>query len=66
MTAMTPTTVVRMPNAPKTPLHSFRCPDELWDAAKAAADENGETLADVLRRSLERYVKRSQRNRSST
>lgn len=55
---MTPDTVTRVPNQPKTPLHSFRCPDELWDAAKAKADEKGEPLADVLRRALSRYVKR--------
>jgi negative regulator of replication initiation len=32
-------------------------PDELWNAAKAKADERGETVSDVLRRALERYVK---------
>ncbi len=55
---MTPATVRRVPNAPKTPMHSFRCPDELWEAAKKKADEKGETLTEVLRKSLERYVKR--------
>ncbi len=56
---MTPTTLRRVPNAPKTPMHSFRCPDELWAAAKAKADEKDETLTDVLRKALERYVKRA-------
>lgn len=55
---MTTARVVRVPNQPKTPMHSFRCPDELWDAAKAKADERGETVTDVLRKALERYVKR--------
>lgn len=56
--AMTPTTVSRVPNQPKTPMHSFRCPDELWEAAKATADKRGESVAEVLRKTLERYVKR--------
>lgn len=56
---MTPATVHRVPNAPKTPMHSFRCPDELWEAAKVKAAEKDETLTDVLRKALERYVKRA-------
>jgi len=55
---MTPATVRRVPNAPKTPMHSFRCPDDLWEQAKVKAEERGETVADVLRKSLVRYVKR--------
>lgn len=55
---MTPTTVQRVPNQPKTPMHSFRCNDELWEAAKATAAKRDETVADVLRKALERYVKR--------
>lgn len=47
-----------MPNRPKTPLHSFRVDDELWEAAKAAAEANGEALSDVLRAALQRYVRR--------
>lgn len=47
-----------MPNQPKTPLRAFRAPDELWQAAKAVADERNETLSDVLRRALEQYVER--------
>jgi hypothetical protein len=41
-----------------TPNHCFRCPDPLWDAAKARAAERGEPLSAVLTRALERYVKR--------
>lgn len=35
----------------------FYVPLGLWDAAKAKAKENDETISDVLRRSLERYVR---------
>lgn len=52
------TSVVAVPNQPKTPMHSFRCPDELWDQAKAVAAGREETVTDVLRKALERYVKR--------
>ena len=49
---------VRVPNQPKTPLqlHSFRVTDEIWEAAKERAEERGETLADVLRAALARYL----------
>lgn len=40
-----------------TPLRNVRVPDDLWQAAMAKAAERGETLSDVLRRALERYVK---------
>lgn len=45
-----------MPNQPKTPMRSFRVDDELWRAAHRAAAANGETLTDVLRRSLQAYI----------
>lgn len=58
MTAVhTPDTIAGMPNKPKTPLRAVRISDELWQAAQAKAAEKGETVTDVLRRSLERYVK---------
>lgn len=44
----------------KTPMHSFRCPDPLWAAAKATADKRGETLTSVLQKALDRYVRRNQ------
>lgn len=50
-----------MPNQPKTPQHSFRVDDELWDHARAVARANGETVADVLRAGLRRYVARAER-----
>lgn len=45
-----------MPNQPKTPLRSFRCPDDLWDRAKAKAASNDETVTDALVRALEDYT----------
>lgn len=47
-----------MPNQPKTPMRSFRVDDELWRAAHRAAAANGETLTEVLRRSLQAYISR--------
>jgi hypothetical protein len=46
-----------MPNKPKTPLRAVRISDDLWQAAQAKAAEKGETVTDVLRRSLEKYVR---------
>jgi hypothetical protein len=47
-----------VPNKPKTPLRSFRIGDELYEAAQAKAADRGETVSDVVRRALERYVRR--------
>lgn len=55
---MTPASVGRVPNQPKTPLRSFRIPDEVYRAAQAKAAEKGESVSDVVRKALERYVKR--------
>lgn len=54
-------TLRRVPNQPKTPLHSFRVETELWNAARDLARENDETIADVLRAALEKYVRRGKR-----
>lgn len=32
-------------------------PDELWTAAQRVAKDQGESLSDVIRRALERYVR---------
>ena len=45
------------PNQPATPTRSFRCRDELWEAAQRVAEDRGETLTDVLVRALEVYVR---------
>ena len=39
-------------------MRAFRC-GPVWEAAQRKADERGETLADVIRKALERYVRRS-------
>jgi hypothetical protein len=49
-------TVRSVPNQPKTPARGVRVPDELWNAAKAQAAANGETVTDVLLRALREYV----------
>lgn len=46
-----------MPNQPKTPLRSVRVPDELWEAALRKAQDEGETVTDVIIRALTRYVR---------
>lgn len=48
-----------MPNQPRTPARAVRVDDTLWQAAQVKAAERGETVSDVIRRALERYVKRS-------
>ncbi len=55
---MTPATVPRVPNQPRTPLKSFRIPEDLYAAAQAKAAERGESVSEVVRKALERYVKR--------
>lgn len=49
--------VVRVPNQPKTPLRTFRIPDDVYKAAQQKAADKGETVTDVVKRALERYVK---------
>ncbi len=56
---MTPGILLDVPNAPKTPRRTVRVPDKTWDAAKAAAERKGDNLSEVIRQSLERYVKRN-------
>jgi hypothetical protein len=50
-------TAPSMPNAPKTPSRNVRVPDDLWHAAMSKALDRGESLSDVIRRALEKYVK---------
>ena len=51
------TTIGNMPNQPKTKLRNIRVEDELWDAAKAAAEARGESLSEAIRAFLKRYAK---------
>jgi hypothetical protein len=41
-----------------TTLRNVRIPDELWDAALAKAEAEGTNVSEVLRKYLERWVKR--------
>lgn len=52
------TTLSRVPNQPKTPQRTVRIPDDIWNAAKAKADEREENLSEVIRKALDRYAKR--------
>lgn len=45
-----------MPNAPKTPNRVIRVDDDLWRAAQLKAGERGESVSEVIRRALRRYV----------
>jgi predicted HicB family RNase H-like nuclease len=47
-----------MPNQPKTPIRNFRISDDLWAAAQAKAAEQGVAVSEIVRRALERYVRR--------
>lgn len=50
-----------MPNQPRTPTHSVRVPQELWDEAKAHAQADSEDLTKVINRMLTGYVSRKRR-----
>ena len=43
-----------MPDTPR----AIRVPDDLWTAALGKASERNETVSEVIRKALERYVKR--------
>ena len=49
-----------MPNKPRPENRHrmVRVEDELWEAAKAAAADEGTTVSEVIREALRRYVKR--------
>lgn len=51
----------RVPNQPKTPVHGFRIPDEMYTEVKRLAARNGESISEVVRRCLAAYVRREQR-----
>lgn len=55
-----------MPNAPKTPLRAIRIPDDLWAASQEAAQVRGENISAVVRRSLERYVKATEKKAAAS
>ena len=41
-----------------TPLRAVRVADGLWHATQDKAADRGETVSDVIRRALEKYVKK--------
>ena len=45
-----------MPNAPKTPTRTFRCPDEVWNAAKEKAAQEGQTVTEIILEALRDYA----------
>jgi predicted transcriptional regulator len=51
-----------MPNQPKTGGKNIRIADDLWDRALAVAHRRGETLSQVIRAALVRYVKRHEKH----
>jgi predicted DNA-binding protein len=53
----TPGTVRRVPKQPMV-MRSIRVPERLWNEAKAKADDAGESISDVVREALERYLRR--------
>jgi hypothetical protein len=57
MTPAAPTdTLGRVPNQPKTPVKCFRCSEEQWQRAIAAANERGEILSEEVRKFIDGYV----------
>lgn len=53
-----PPRLAAVPNQPKTPHRSFRIPPDLYEAAQRIAAANGDTLTEVVKDALVRYVKR--------
>lgn len=52
----------RRPNGSSPiPIRSIRVPHEIWDPAKARADEEGETMSAVLNQLLDGYGRRHRR-----
>ncbi len=47
---------IRVPNQPKTPMRSFRIPQELYESALGKARNNGTSLSEVIRDALASYV----------
>jgi len=45
-----------MPNQPKTPLKSFRIPQERYDKAMAKAKRQGRNLSAVMNEKMDEYI----------
>lgn len=48
--------VVPVANQPKTPIHGFRIPDDLWEAVKRKAADEDVTVTEIVIRLLTRWV----------
>lgn len=48
----------RVADDPRTPIRTLRVPPELWDRAMRIAEKRGESLSQIMRAALERYVRR--------
>lgn len=46
-----------MPNMPATPNRTIRVPDELWEAARRKASDEGTTVTEVIIKALERFLR---------
>jgi hypothetical protein len=51
-------TIGAVPKPPKKPVHSFRVEDAIWDEAVRVATERQESLSEILRDALKRYIKK--------
>jgi hypothetical protein len=52
-----------MPDMPRDPIHTIRITTDLWDRALAVAHRRGETVSQVIRAALVRYVKRHEKDK---
>jgi predicted transcriptional regulator len=50
-----------MPKQPKTPVRGIRVPDDLWNAARAKASARSDSLSQVIREALRKYVQTEER-----
>lgn len=53
---MTPRKIDGMVNAPGTPRRTVRIDDALWNSAQEMAEKNGDSVSEIVRVGLERYV----------
>ena len=53
--------ILRVANAPKTPIRGFRCPDEDWLEFQRCCEADGEAVSVVLRRLIREYNRKRRR-----
>jgi len=58
--AIASTNVADVPKRPPLRMHCFRCPEDIWERGKAAAEINDETLTEALQRMLLNYAKKAE------